>query len=1321
MSHYKSDGGDLRVARYVGSGGSGCASSQWTCTTVDTNNDTGHFSSIAFDPQGSATVAYYDNWDEAVRTARFVGANGTGCATNTWSCTTVDTAGDTGKFPSVAFDQTGKRWISYFDNTNSDLRVSNAARSGELKLINSSTANNGDAITESHVDMGAVTDMANRDDADCITNGKTWSNGKWFEGDSLSGVTLNTNACTEVAFAIDASNTTVGTSYRFAVATDDSFRKDKGLWRGPIATSASPTVTVSAPQPNIPPTANFAANPTTGTVPLNVNFDASGSADPDGTITSYAWNFGDGQTGSGQSTQHTYTTAGTFVATLTVTDDDNATVTTTHNIVTTAPAPASAIANVGECKPRLRLSVDGSPAAVTEGGSVTYASTVRNDPTGPCLGVAGDDRLDGSITLTAPGPAWSLSDVTMWLERPGPSGAPSMVLPTSSNRTTAGTAAPTTCPGQVATGCSSDQQFISGPVNYPKGPSIPVTQPIEVPAGGTIELPFTFFPKFDTADITDLSQNPTVTLALAVTDENGSIIVSRTNVTFSQAPTATATTVQITFADETNASLAVGDIAPGAQASPAPFVYTPTATDDDAIRATVTASGTGTTLPSDLHTVTTVVILNSSSRSIVNPTASPDIVHQNTATMVFFAVSPTEAPTSTIQLSDDLGTVIGELRDDGTNGDLVAGDGSYGVNQLINNASTRTYGVSATTASGAVHGDVTVTAAPAGEPINVAPSNVNDTFVNPADGAKVIRTQILLFLDDTGTHADATAAASSVSGTVIGRLDKTSWQLQVPTMNNTTDLQQVLQQLAGSAHVVGAEPNTVSESTSVEPNDPYYFYQWHLETSRPNESSTPSAHADQAWTFARGGSSPTVAVLDSGVNLQHEDLQGRLLAGHDFVNDDDDADDDNGHGTHVAGVIGATPNNNTGLSGVVWGTSILPVKVMNEEGEGDVAQSSEGIRWAVDHGAQIINMSLSGESRTETEAKAIDYAWDRNRLVVAAAGNDNCDDREYPAGFNRTEKFSSWFGINDRTYDTELLAVGASDETNNRSIWQEEHRYDTCVDDVGSNWGSWVDVAAPGTNIWSTSFDPGSPSNGGPAAYSSADGTSSATPVASGVAALVWGQDKKLSPGDVKARLMNTATPLNPGSDVGTGAINAYAATFNGGFESGFDGWQTTGTTSTIANLGPITPRSGQKMGQISNGPGGAVVTSSVAKSFGIDPVALVDGELKLSFQYNFISEEYPEYVGSSYNDDFVAQIRTSNGTIFNLATESVNGTTFTPVSGIDFPGGDSTAGQSGWKTASIDIPVSALAGSTGLELIISDQGDAVYDSVVLIDDFIVR
>lgn len=338
VSYYKSDGGDLKVARYVATGGAGCATSAWTCTSVDTTSDTGYFSAIAFDPQGVPMVGYYDNWDESIRTARFVTSGGSGCASTAWSCKTVDTAGDTGKYPSIAFDKAGSPWISYTDATNRDLRMAGPARSGEMKLVASPTAANGDAIGESHLDMQTTTDSVNRDDADCMTAGKVWSNGKWFENDSATGINLASNKCTEVAFVLDASNAAIGTSYRFAIATDDSFEKPKGFWRGSAVTTASPVVTISAAVPNQGPTADFTATPTNGTAPLNVNFDAAASNDSDGTIISYAWDYGDGQTGTGKTTSHSYSAPASYTAVLTVTDDDNATATKSQVIMASAPA-----------------------------------------------------------------------------------------------------------------------------------------------------------------------------------------------------------------------------------------------------------------------------------------------------------------------------------------------------------------------------------------------------------------------------------------------------------------------------------------------------------------------------------------------------------------------------------------------------------------------------------------------------------------------------------------------------------------------------------------------------------------------------------------------------------------------------------------------------------------------------------------------------------------------------------------------------------------------------------------------------------------------
>lgn len=341
VSHFDASGGNLRVARYVGSGGSGCASSAWTCTAVDTASETGKWTDIAFDPSGAARVAYYDNITEDLRMARYVGTGGVGCASTAWTCTTVDSTGDVGPDPALAFDEDGNFWISYLDVTNGDLKVAKSARSGELRFASSSVANQGDAITESHVDMTSTSNAANRDDADCLASGASWTNGKWFEQDAPTGISLGSNQCTEVAFVLDTTDATVGSTYRFVVATDDGPRPDQGLWRGPVGfgSTAKPGVTIDYPVPS----AAFATTPTSGTAPVNVSFDASGSTAYAGaTINGYSWNFGDGQTATGKTTSHVFASGGTYAATLTVTDSRGRNATTTQNLVILSPIPPDA-------------------------------------------------------------------------------------------------------------------------------------------------------------------------------------------------------------------------------------------------------------------------------------------------------------------------------------------------------------------------------------------------------------------------------------------------------------------------------------------------------------------------------------------------------------------------------------------------------------------------------------------------------------------------------------------------------------------------------------------------------------------------------------------------------------------------------------------------------------------------------------------------------------------------------------------------------------------------------------------------------------------
>lgn len=249
VSYAQDSAGELKVAHRVA--GTGCDDSAWTCETVKSAGDwVGDTTSIAFDPGGHAEIAYWDDTNRNLGLARQVGTGGTGCATAAWQCTAIDSSvAVTGVHPSLAFGPTGTAFISYQDTTNNDLRFATLHRGGEITIAPGTAGTNGAAMTESHADMATVTDATNRDDADCATAG-SWNNGKWFTTESPTGFSLPTGnttpQCSEVAFTIDTSNAQPNTTYRFVVATGDGWRADKGLWRGPIVMTNSPTLTVAA-------------------------------------------------------------------------------------------------------------------------------------------------------------------------------------------------------------------------------------------------------------------------------------------------------------------------------------------------------------------------------------------------------------------------------------------------------------------------------------------------------------------------------------------------------------------------------------------------------------------------------------------------------------------------------------------------------------------------------------------------------------------------------------------------------------------------------------------------------------------------------------------------------------------------------------------------------------------------------------------------------------------------------------------------------------------------------------------------------------------
>ncbi len=308
--------------------------------------------------------------------------------------------------------------------------------------------------------------------------------------------------------------------------------------------------------------------------------------------------------------------------------------------------------------------------------------------------------------------------------------------------------------------------------------------------------------------------------------------------------------------------------------------------------------------------------------------------------------------------------------------------------------------------------------------------------------------------------------------------------------------------LSKNPNVIYAEPDFAVHAT-FDPNDPYY-------ASR--QYGPQIIQANLAWDFTQGSSSVIVAVVDSGVDPNHPELAAKLLPGYDFVNNDPDPSDDNGHGTHVAGIVAAATNNGIGVAGIGFNTRILPVKVLNAYNSGYWSWVADGILYAADHRAHIINLSLGGTTPSSVLQDAVNYAWSHGTLIVAAAGNNANSTPFYPAA-----------------YDV-VMGVAATDYNDAR--WGL------------SNYGSFVSVSAPGASVYSTCWDSGS------STYRYMSGTSMAAPHVSGVAALLLAQNPGRSNAELRSIIEATADDLgDPGWDpyYGYGRINAYrAVTYQG-------------------------------------------------------------------------------------------------------------------------------------------------------------------------------
>lgn len=326
---------------------------------------------------------------------------------------------------------------------------------------------------------------------------------------------------------------------------------------------------------------------------------------------------------------------------------------------------------------------------------------------------------------------------------------------------------------------------------------------------------------------------------------------------------------------------------------------------------------------------------------------------------------------------------------------------------------------------------------------------------------------------------------------------------------------------ANDLSAISPPRNTIRMNADVaKPNDTLYGkYQWNL----------PVIRTESGWQLSKGSNDVIVAVVDTGVDLNHSDLTDRLIQGFNAIDNTKPAADDVGHGSHVAGIIAASVNNNLGIAGMTWNNPIMPVKVLDNSGAGNAYNVAKGIIWATDHGAKVINMSLGNYAQADFLHDAVKYAYDRDVVLVAASGNDNTSDPGYPAAY------------------PEVVAVAATDSDFQKASF--------------SNFGNYIDVSAPGVNIASTYKNN---------QYASLSGTSMASPHVAALAALIRSANPALTNKQVMDILRNTASDLgSAGQDpyYGFGEIDVTRALEATGVST-----SRTGEEQKIEDSGPRSP-----------------------------------------------------------------------------------------------------------------------------------------------------
>ena len=385
---------------------------------------------------------------------------------------------------------------------------------------------------------------------------------------------------------------------------------------------------------------------------------------------------------------------------------------------------------------------------------------------------------------------------------------------------------------------------------------------------------------------------------------------------------------------------------------------------------------------------------------------------------------------------------------------------------------------------------------------------------------KVIPHEILVKFKDGVDPNEVGKAHREIGGTVTHTIPG----INVQVVSVDKNVGEAVSAYAHDRRVEYAEPNAIAEVLEVVPSDTYFTNQYALNNTgqvfdaERNLSGSNDADIDapDAWEVTQGSATVYIAILDTGINLTHPDLIDKLapLRMRDFSGSG--LEDQYGHATHVAGIAGASTNNGVGVAGAGFNSNLMIGKVCSNTGSCPYSWVADGIVWAADNGASVISMSLGGSLKSRTLEQAVNYAWNHNAVLVAAAGNSNNPSKTYPGAYNN------------------VIAVAATDANDHKASF--------------SSYGDWVDVAAAGVEVFSTfpnhPFELENPLTNRDQNYGYGSGTSMSTPVVAGTAGLVW--STPLAGGSnakVRAQVEKTADQI---SGTGTywvwGRVNAYNA-----------------------------------------------------------------------------------------------------------------------------------------------------------------------------------